>query len=142
MNPWKDFIGTSAGAIIYDEDGRIFVAQRWSKARDDQGLWEFPGWSIEKYETREGALRRIIDEKYGFEIEIIDLLGVYDVIDDQAGDHWISTTYRARYVRGEPRIREPEKCSGIWWYTLDTIQTMPLSRISEINLSDIEKNAF
>lgn len=77
-------------------------------------------------------------EKYGFEIDIEDVLGVYDVIDAAQGDHWISTTYICTYRSGEPRILVPGKCSEIGWFILPEIEKMPLSRISKINLCDIK----
>src|SRR3989339_550336 len=100
----KDYIGTSAGAVILNDQGKYFLAKRNSGARDDQGKWEFPGGPVGFYQTREEAAIKDMFDRYGIKIEIIDLLGVYDVIDQKQQDHWISTTYLCRWTGGEPEI--------------------------------------
>jgi hypothetical protein len=66
-----DYVGTSAGAVIKDKEGKIFMAQRGFKARDDVGKWEFPhgyilrdtgkmfsGNGVELLETHDNAPER------------------------------------------------------------------------------------
>jgi ADP-ribose pyrophosphatase YjhB (NUDIX family) len=137
MNIGIDYIGVSAGAIIKNNEEQYFLAKRGEKARDDQGLWEFPGGTINFYETREQAAKRNIYEKYHFEIGIDGLLGVYDVIDKIHADHWISTTYLCHVVQGTPQIMDKKKCADIRWFTLEEIKTLPISRISQLNLLDL-----
>lgn len=134
-----DFIGTSAGAVIKNAIGKYFLAKRGSGARDDVGTWEFPGGTIEFYETREDAARRNVKRKYDFDIKIIKLLGVYEVIDREQKDHWISTTYIAQYAGGKEKIMQPEKCSDIGWFSLEEIGKLNLNRVSKLNLEDLKK---
>lgn len=42
-----DYIGVGVGAIIVDGKGRLFLAKRGEKAKDERGLWEFPGGAVE-----------------------------------------------------------------------------------------------
>jgi 8-oxo-dGTP pyrophosphatase MutT (NUDIX family) len=51
-----DYVGVSAGAVIINYEGRYFLAKRGNEARDDIGRWEFPGGSINFYETREKVI--------------------------------------------------------------------------------------
>jgi mutator protein MutT len=134
-----DYIGTSAGAIIKNKENKYFLAQRGKEARDDINKWEFPGGSINLFEIRKDAINRIILEKYGFKIEVIKLLDVYDVVDKQAQDHWISTTFICKYTSGNPKIINTNKCQKIGWFSLEEIDKMDLSRITKINLKDINK---
>lgn len=136
-----DYIGVSAGAVISDADGRYFLARRGQAARDDVGLWEFPGGTVEFYETREAAVVRNVREKYGLDVEVEKLLGVYDVIDKSNKDHWLSTTYICHPVGGEARIVEPEKCIEIGWFKIAQVNQLPLSRISRLNLGDLNLKA-
>jgi ADP-ribose pyrophosphatase YjhB (NUDIX family) len=46
------------------------------KAKNERGLWEFPGGSVELGERLADALRREIREEYGVEIEVGELLTV------------------------------------------------------------------
>jgi 8-oxo-dGTP diphosphatase len=134
-----DYIGVSAGAAVINGEGKYFLAKRSAGARDDQGCWEFPGGTIHFNETREQAAVRNISEKYGLEIRLQKLLDTYDVIDKQAGDHWISTTFLAGYVGGEPMIANPEKCSDIGWFSLGEIKALELSRITKLNVQDLTR---
>ena len=42
-----DYIGVGVGAILVNKEGYVFLAQRGPKAKNEQGLWEFPGGSGE-----------------------------------------------------------------------------------------------
>jgi 8-oxo-dGTP diphosphatase len=79
------------------------------------------------------AIRREILEEYGMVIAVDSLLGVDDHILPDEGQHWVSPTYIAHIVSGEPRIMEPEKCSAIGWFTLDHLPA-PLSVITQANV--------
>ncbi len=111
-----DYIGVGVGAIIINERGELFLAQRGPLAKNERGLWEFPGGSVEFGEKLADALRREILEEYGLEIEVGELLDVVDHILPAEGQHWVSPTYLCRPIGGEPRILEPGKCTGIGWF--------------------------
>lgn len=138
MKPGTDYIGVSAGAVIIRDDGKIFMAKRSSGARDDHGKWEFPGGSLEFHETREEAVERLMWRKYCLRVDIVSVLGVYDVIDKENKDHWLSTTYLCRFKGGEPKIMEPEKCELIRWFTKEEIKKLDVSRITQLNLNDLK----
>ncbi len=111
-----DHIGVGVGAIIVDDRGRLFLARRGPKAKNERGLWEFPGGSVEFGERLADALRREIREEYGVEIAVGQLLDVVDHILPDEGQHWVSPTFLCRLVSGTPTIREPGKCSEIGWF--------------------------
>ena len=71
-----DYIGV--GAIIVNRAGKLFLAQRGPQAKNERGLWEFPGGSLEFGERLTDALKREIREEYGIDIEIRDLLKLAD----------------------------------------------------------------
>ncbi len=127
----------SAGAVIKNNDGKFFMAKRGEKARDDQGTWEFPGGKVLPMETREDAMRRNIKDKYGIEVEITKVLDVYDVIDSEAEDHWVSTTYLCNHASGEPQNLIPDKCDKIGWFSLEEIKKLKTSRITKLNLESL-----
>ena len=118
-----DYIGVGVGAIIVDDAGRLFLAQRGPKAKNERGLWEFPGGGVEFGETLRAALAREIREEYGMTIEVSELLTVTDHILPDVGQHWVSPSYICRVLDGTPTILEPEKCSAIGWFTLDALPT-------------------
>ncbi len=116
MKRGVDYIGVGVGAVIVREDGRLFLARRGPLSRNERGLWEFPGGSVEFGETLAAALKREMMEEFGVEIEVGTLLDVVDHILPAEGQHWVSPTYICRIVTGEPKILEEGKCSQISWF--------------------------
>jgi 8-oxo-dGTP diphosphatase len=111
-----DYIGVGVGAVIVDAHGRLFFARRGPQAKNERGLWEFPGGSVEFGETLADALKREMREEYGIEIAVGELLDVVDHILPEEGQHWVSPSFICSILSGEPVIREPEKCSEIGWF--------------------------
>lgn len=129
-----DFIGVGVGAILVDDAGRLFLARRGPHARNERGLWEFPGGSVELGERLADALRREMREEFGVEIAVGDLLDVVDHILPDEGQHWVSPTFLCRVTCGEPVIREPDKCAAIGWFAPDEVPA-ELTRITRENLA-------
>jgi len=128
-----DYIGVGVGAIVVDEQGRLFLAKRGPAAKNERGCWEFPGGGVEFGETLADALKREMKEEYWIEISIGDLLDVADHILPDEHQHWVSPTFICHITNGVPVILEPEKCAGINWFDPIHIPE-PLSAISRINL--------
>ena len=133
MKRGVDYIGVGVGAILVNDEGRVFLARRGPKAKNERGLWEFPGGSVEFGETLAQALQREIKEEYGVEISVGALVDVADHILPAEGQHWVSPTYICQITSGEPAIREPEKCTAIGWFKIDQVPT-ELTQITRLNL--------
>ncbi len=116
MRRGVDYIGVGVGAVIVNRTGQLFLAQRGPQAKNERGLWEFPGGSVEFGERLTDALKREMREEYGIEIEIRDLLNVADHILPDEGQHWVSPSYVCVITAGEPQINEPDKCTAIGWF--------------------------
>jgi len=129
-----DYIGVGVGAIIVNPDGRLFLAQRGPMAKNERGLWEFPGGSVEFGETLAQALAREMREEFSIEIQVGELLDVVDHILVDEKQHWVSPTYLCRITSGNPVIKEPEKCSAIGWFDPDQVPA-ELSTITRQNLA-------
>ena len=134
MRRGVDYIGVGVGAVILNEDGRLFLALRGPAAKNERGLWEFPGGSVEFGERLADALRREMTEEYGVEIEVGDLLDVVDHLLPAEGQHWVSPTFICRLISGEPTIREPGKCAAIGWFALDELPAN-LTVVTQANLA-------
>jgi 8-oxo-dGTP diphosphatase len=129
-----DVIGVGVGAMVFNDRGQVFLSQRGPKAKNERGTWEFPGGGVNFGETLADAIRREFLEEYGMVIEVETLLGVDDHILPDEGQHWVSPTFIARHVSGEPRIMEPEKCAAIGWFALEGLPA-PLSVITQANVA-------
>lgn len=126
MKAGIDYIGVGVGALVFNAEGRVFLAQRGAKAKNERGCWEFPGGGVDFGERLEDAIRREFMEEYGMEIAVDRLLHVVDHLIPAEGQHWVSPTFVGRHAGGEPRIAEPEKCAAIGWFRLDELPA-PLS---------------
>ena len=62
MKPGIDYIGVGVGAVIINKEGKIFLAKRGKRVRNESGLWDFPGGGVEYGETLIKSLIREIDE--------------------------------------------------------------------------------
>ncbi|MFV9507746.1 MAG: NUDIX domain-containing protein [Oscillochloridaceae bacterium umkhey_bin13] len=132
MRRGHDYIGVGVGAMIFNRQGQVFLAQRGPAAKNERGCWEFPGGTVEFGERLADAIVREIAEEHGVQITLLRLLCVNDHILPAEGQHWIAPTYLA-YVppeAGAPQILEPTKCSAIGWFDLDNLPA-PLSQISQ-----------
>jgi 8-oxo-dGTP diphosphatase len=131
--PGRDYIGVGVGAVVSDGAGRFFLARRGPAARNEVGSWEFPGGAVGFSENMEDAVVREFAEEYGMRIAPTGLLGAFDHILPDENQHWVSITYLARHVAGEPEIVEATKCSAIGWFRMDGLPS-PLSKITIANV--------
>ena len=134
MKPGRDYIGVGVGAMVFNDKGEVFLAQRGPQATNERGCWEFPGGSVDYGETLTAAIKREFFEEYEMIIEVGDLLCVADHILASEQQHWVSPTYLARHIRGEPCIVEPEKCTAIGWFSLNELP----APLSQVTVSDVE----
>lgn len=134
MKQGVDYIGVAAGAMILDDQGRLFLSKRSQQAKNERGRWETPGGSVNFGETLEAAVRREIMEEYGAEIDIIEQWPAEDHIIPAEKQHWVATTFLAKFKPGqEPKIMEPDKCDEIGWFAVGKLPE-PLSIITQLDL--------
>ena len=117
-----------------DDQGRLFLARRGPQAKNERGLWEFPGGSVEFGERLADALKREMREEYGVEIAVGELLDVVDHLLPAEGQHWVSPTFICRIISGVPTIREPGKCTEIGWFAPDAVPEGELTLVTRENL--------
>ncbi len=137
MQKGIDYIGVGVGGVILNSEGKVFLAKRGRDARNERGKWEFPGGAVEFGEPLRDAVIREVREEYGFEIAVERLLDVVDHILPGEGQHWVSPTCLCRYVRGLPRILEPNKCDEIGWFAVDEVPSERLSAASRDSLANL-----
>jgi len=131
--PGLDYVGVAIGAMIFNDQGKVLLTKRGPKARNEVGKWDFPGGAVNFGEKLEDAVKREVREELGIEIEVIEQLETVDHIIPDENQHWISTTYIARYVSGTPKIMEPEKLSEYKLVKLSEINPDDLTIVSQSN---------
>ena len=103
------------GAAILHRDGACFATQRGYG--EFEGMWEFPGGKIEPGESREGALKREIQEELGVDIAIENLLCTTEY--DYPSFHLTMHCYLCSIASGEIELREHKSAL---WLTSDKLE--------------------
>jgi len=99
-----------AVAVIRDNDGRVFVAQRPDHVHQG-GLWEFPGGKVEPGESVLNALHREIKEEIGVVIQKArPLIKIPYRYPDK---HVLLDVWEVLQSNGEPRGKEGQPCQWI-----------------------------
>ena len=134
MKKGVDYIGVGVGVALFNDEGKMLITKRGQKAQNDRGKWEIPGGAVEYGETLEDAAVREIKEENDVDIEVVELLGIYNHLLKEEGQHWVAPTFVCRHVGGEPKIMEPDKCEAVGWYSVDEALRLDLSDITRHNV--------
>jgi 8-oxo-dGTP diphosphatase len=127
------FVGVTTCFICYDSSGRIFMAQRSSNARDEQGTWDIGGGGLDWGLTAEDNAIKEIQEEYNatpLKIEFLGYRDVFRTLSDGRSTHWLSLDFAAKLDPGNTRINEPEKFDDSGWFTLDELPAPLHSQIA------------
>jgi len=111
--------GVGCGAAIFNNDGQLLLIQRL-KAPEAMA-WGLPGGKIDFGESVKTAICREIKEELGIEIKLIGPVYITEIIDKGDSRHWVSPVYKARIKSGKPRLMEPGKHGGWYWFDLDNL---------------------
>ena len=139
MKKGVDYIGVGVGAAILDDEGKLFLMLRGKDARNERGKWQIPGGSVDFGESLQEALKREVQEEFGIEIEVRELLDVVNHILPAERQHWVSPAYICKIIKGKPTILEPNKCEKMGWFTLEEAEKLPISLTTQSNIPALRK---
>lgn len=139
MKKGVDYIGVGIGAIIVNNEGKFFLSKRGKKARNERGLWEFPGGGLEFGESFENTIHRELMEEFGITVEIVRQISTFNHLIPNEKQHWVAIAFMCRLKKGTPKILEPDKCEEFGWFSLEEIEKLPLSTASASRLEHIIK---
>lgn len=123
--PIAPLIGVGAVAI---KDGNILLVKR--AFEPGAGKWSIPGGLVELGEELSEACAREMEEETGIEIEVLELINVFDMVDrDDSGKvmyHYVLVDFLARPVGGEemPSVEITE----MKWVMREEARKMDLTR--------------
>lgn len=134
-----DCVGVGVGALIFNDEGKVLLALRGKKAKNERGKWEIPGGAIEFGETLEEGIKREVMEEVGVEIEVVELFEVNDHILPHENQHWVAPSYICKIISGEVRNLEPEKCERLEWFSIDEAEKLPLSAVTKQDIEALKQ---
>lgn len=109
----KEHIVTSVVAVIVDEQERVLLTRR--SIPPFKGLWVMPGGKIDLGEPIMVALRREVDEEVGLDVEVGDLIDVFEhVTPGEENCHFIILFYRCRPVHSNIAHNQDEVAEAGW----------------------------
>lgn len=121
MTPGIDYIGVGCGALIVNDKNETLLLRRGKNSRNQSGYWSKPGGTVEFGEKIEDAIKREIKEEFDVEIELTKFLGFTNHIMKEENQHWLSISYLAKIIKGEPKNLESEKHDEIRWFNFNDL---------------------
>ena len=116
-----EYIGVNCVFYCHDGRGKVLMAKRSAKARDEQGTWDSGAGSMEFGETFEDTVRREVMEEYGvepLEITYVDTMNVLRTHDGKP-THWVKNIHWVLVDPAKVHIADTEKLDEIGWFDLD-----------------------
>jgi len=109
------------GAIVFDDAGRVLLIQRGKPPR--AGQWSIPGGMVELGEKLLDAVQREVKEECSIDIEIGDVVLIYEpIFHDAEGKiefHYVLVDYWARHSSGEAVANDD--ALAVAWVALDDL---------------------
>jgi len=110
--------------VIVLKDKRILLGKRKNSHGD--GSWSFPGGHLELWESFSDCALREVKEETGLDIDIINenpMAATNDIFKAEKKEdkfirgplHYITLYMKAAHIRGEPTVKEPDKCDEWNW---------------------------
>jgi len=103
--------------VFVVRDGKLLLGKR--KNVFGEGQWGLPGGHLEMGESITRAAARELKEETGL---VARSFGFVNLVNDpQAAKHYVQIGFLADGVKGEPKLKEPERCYGWEWFDLNNL---------------------
>jgi 8-oxo-dGTP diphosphatase len=93
------------------------------------GEWSLPGGVLECGETLRDAAAREVREETGLEVEIVDMLGVYERVipgdDGRVRYHYVLIDFLCRPLRGD--LKAASDAAEVRWFTREELPALKLT---------------
>jgi 8-oxo-dGTP diphosphatase len=107
---------SAVAAVIVDPAGRVLLCQQSQGHR----LWGLPGGKIRNGESPVHAVIRDVREETGAEIEILDLVGIYQLTNNGDGGPDLPDVlvhaFRGQVASGDIAVNSPGRICRLAWH--------------------------
>jgi len=122
LKPGKDYIGVGCGVFVVNKNGEVLLQLRSKNSKNEAGMWNKMGGSVEFGEKVIDTLKRETLEEAGVEIEDIEFLSYTDHILPEEKQHWLGLNFMALVREGQvAKNMEPHKFDDLRWFKFDQI---------------------
>jgi 8-oxo-dGTP diphosphatase len=108
-----------AAAVVVIKNSEILMLKR--KGSEGDGTWAIPGGKVDFMEDPADAVLRELTEETGIKGSSVEFIGYTNDIHKESNKHFVTMRFICKDFSGEPRVAEPNKCSKISWFSLDTL---------------------
>ena len=107
----------SDGVIL--NNGKVLLIKR--KIKPFKGFWTIPGGHIDFGETSQESLIREIKEETNIDVEVVNLIKIYDNPKRDPWGHIISITYLCKPINTNSIFKENEEVQSLYWCDIDKL---------------------
>jgi 8-oxo-dGTP pyrophosphatase MutT (NUDIX family) len=117
--PGVDYPALCVSFFCHDNKGRLLLAKRTNKARDEHGRWENGAGMVHFGDTVLETIRREVKEEFNTEpLEEPVYLGYRDVFRETSvgPSHWVAIDFLVSVDHDKVSIGEPDKFDDLGWF--------------------------
>ena len=116
-----DYTGITVVYFCHDWEGNFLMNKRSIACRDEHGMWDLGGGSLEYGHTIKETLHREIREECCTNVINYEFLGYRDMhrVHEIQRTHWVALDFKVQVDRSKVKNGEPHKFDGLGWFTLN-----------------------
>lgn len=109
------------GAVVFEPLQRVLLVQRGNPP--GEGQWGLPGGLLHLGESLQDGLRREVSEECGIDIEIVDLISLYESVvrdsEERIAYHYVVADYLCHWLKGS--ITPGDDAQAVAWVSAENM---------------------
>lgn len=98
-----------------------------------------PGGHLKNGETLRNCAIREVKEETSLTVKLEDVVTIHE--NNSYGNHYVIICFKVKWIKGKPKVLEPNKCYFWKWYSLNNLPE-PLFGNNLITIKNIKRGIF